>query len=95
MLLHFLWLLEVMFYYCFKFGKQGLQNLVVEKFSSEIYWIIQDTETLWKVKSKGYHNEARRNEGCDMLATKAQLVDPSANRDSIAKINKQFAKYFS
>jgi hypothetical protein len=48
---------------------------------------------LWKVESKEYMDRDKKNDAYETRVKKWQQVDPTANRDLVAKKNKLFSLY--
>jgi hypothetical protein len=40
---------------------------------------------LWRIKSKDYHDKAKRNAAYGILLIKYRLIDPNADKEAVAK----------
>jgi hypothetical protein len=40
---------------------------------------------LWRIKSKDYHNKAKRDAAYDILLNKYGLIDPNADKEAVVK----------
>lgn len=56
-----------------------------KQFLLEFIELFKSQEPVWYIKSKDYYNKGKRNECYDLLLTKIQSVDPTANRDTVTK----------
>lgn len=45
----------------------------------------QNQPCLWHVKSKDYHDKAKRDAAYDILLQKYRLIDPKADKDAVVK----------
>lgn len=71
--------------FCLLFGKSEIMASWSKDFLLEFIEMFRAQEILWKVKCNDYHNKSKRNVCYDILLTKVQEIDPTANRDLIAK----------
>jgi hypothetical protein len=60
----------------------------------EFIEMYRNKKCLWQVKTKDCHNKIKKDDSYERLVWKMREIDPLANRDSVVKKNKQFAKQF-
>jgi hypothetical protein len=56
-----------------------------KEFLTEFFEMYRSNPSLWKVKSKEYMDRVKKNDAYKTLVKKWQQVDPTANRDLVAK----------
>jgi hypothetical protein len=51
----------------------------------EFIRIYQSEQCLWRIKSKEYHDKAKRDAAYQRLQEQLKQIDPSADRDKVVK----------